>query len=190
MENNDTYIDYNRTIKSISDLFSPYEGAISHPYRILIEGAPGVGKTILSREIALQWANQTLLSNKILLFLLFMRDPQVKFINDIFLLVKYFYQSDTLVRNIADWLIETRGEYLTIVLDGYDEISEDNKSYFIKDIVNRKWLMQCGLVITSRPTASLHLHDIVDCRAEVLGFTEEDRKDFIRNALQGQVQNA
>ena len=187
-ENREAYIDYDRTIKNINDLFTPYEGETSHPYRLLIEGAPGVGKTILSKEIAFQWANSTLLNSKKLLFLIFMRDPQVNFITDSMTLVKYFFQSDTLARKVTDWLVETDGKYLTIILDGYDEVSEDNKSHFLKDIINRKWLVKCGLVITSRPNASSNIHSIVDRRAEVLGFTEEDRKDFIKSALQGQTQ--
>ena len=36
--------------------------------------------------------------------------------------------------------------------------------------------------------ATLHLHDIegLSCRAEILGFTEEDRLSFIHNSLTGQ----
>ena len=181
-----TRIDYDRSIKNINDLFTPYESETSHSYRILIEGAPGVGKTILSKEIAFQWANSTLLNSKSLLFLLFMRDPQVKLIIDVMTLVRYFLQTDTLANKIADWLAETDGKYLTIVLDGYDEVSEDNTSHFIKGVINCKWLKKCGLVITSRPSASSDLHDMVDCRAEVLGFTEENRKDFIKSAFNDQ----
>ena len=44
----------------------------------------------------------------------------------------------------------------------------------------------CSLVITSRPAASTHLHSNVDYRVEVLGFTEVDRHDFIRNAMHDQ----
>ena len=47
-------------------------------------------------------------------------------------------------------------------------------------------MRKCSVVITSRPTTSSHLHYIVDCRAEVLGFSEEDRISFIENSLQNQ----
>ena len=177
---------YDKTVKKFSDLFLPFEGPEPIPYIILIEGAPGIGKTILSKEIALQWANNAVLKYKQLLFLLFMRDPQVKTITDIPSLVKYFCQSEDLTKSITDWLIETSGEHLLIVLDGYDEVSDDNKSHFIhNDIIGRKKLVKCGLVITSRPAASTHLHRRASCRAEVLGFTKKDRKDYIEDALQG-----
>ena len=171
------------TIKQISDLFTPFEKADWIPYIILIEGAPGIGKTILSKEISVQWANHSILQSTRLLFLLFMRDPQVKRITNVASLVSYFCDDTALTGKITDWLVETEGKYLTILLDGYDEISEGNRNYFMEDIIYHQKLTKCSLVITSRPMASSHLHNIVDCRAEVLGFTKEDRLAFIQTAL-------
>ena len=177
---------YQKAIKTINDLFIPFESPEPLPFIILIEGAPGIGKTILSKEIALQWAEGIVLHSRQLLFLLYLRDPRVKSILNVQSLVEYFCQSDTLCKAITDWLIETSGEHLAIILDGYDEVSEDNKSHFIyNDLIGRKILVKCALVITSRPAASACLHNNVDCRAEVLGFAEEDRRDYIQNALQG-----
>ena len=151
---------------------------------ILIEGAPGVGKTTLSKEIAFQWANKIMLKKKVLLFLVYLRNPQIKSITDIQSFVKCFCQSDSLTNKITDWLIETGGKYLTIVFDGYDEMSKGNESCYIVDsIIGCQKLPNCGIIITSRPAATAHLHDVVDCRAEVLGFTEEDRQNFIHHAL-------
>ena len=174
-------------IKSINDLFIPFEGATPYPYRILIEGAPGIGKTILSKEIALQWANQVILPSKKLLLLLFMRDPRIRDITNVKSLVSHFWdKTDAISSKVTDWLVQTDGQYLAIVLDGYDEVSEDNHNLFINDIIEHKKLTKCGVVITSRPAASSHLHTIVNCRVEVLGFSEENRQKFIQEALQGQ----
>ena len=52
--------------KSISDIFLPImasEGSLVD-LRILIEGAPGIGKTVLAKEIAYQWAKNELLTSK------------------------------------------------------------------------------------------------------------------------------
>ena len=178
----------NLAVKNVSDLFKSFEGSSPCPYRILIEGAPGIGKTILSKEIALQWANHMILCSKRLLFLLFMRDPQIKDITNIKSLVSYFCDTGALSGKVTDWLVETDGRHLAIILDGYDEVSEDKQNLFINDIIDRKKLTKCGLVITSRPAASSHLHTIVDCRAEVLGFTEEHRQEFIQESLQGELE--
>jgi len=172
------------SIKDICDLFAPFDNF--SPFVILIEGAPGIGKTVLSKEIAYQWSNHAILTSVKLLFLLFLRDPQIKAVINVESLVRYFCESSTLTTKITDWLVETEGKYLTIVLDGYDEVSENNQNYFINDIVSRRKLAKCGLVITSRPTVLLRLHDNVDCRVEVLGFTEENRQEFIENALSNQ----
>ena len=176
-----------KTTKNINDLVAPFKGATPYPYMILIEGAPGIGKTILSKEIAFQWAKKIALKNKRLLFLLFLRNPQLKNITDVHSFVKFFCQSDSLTNKITDWLIDTGGEYLTVVLDGYDEMSEEHKNNFIVDgIIGRQKLPKCGIIITSRPAATAHLHNIVNCRAEVLGFTEADRQTFVQDALVGQ----
>ena len=49
--------------KSINELLAPFEEPTSYPYMILIEGVPGIGKTIMSKEIAIQWANKTKYKN-------------------------------------------------------------------------------------------------------------------------------
>ena len=88
--------------------------------------------------------------------------------------------------DLSEYLFKTKGKDLTIIFDGYDEMSEeDRNNSLVAKIINRNTLPECDLVITSRPTASLHLHDMVDCRVEVLGFTEEDRLDYIQHALEG-----
>ena len=58
--------------KDISELFPT---ASVSSYFILIEGAPGIGKTVLSKEIVYQWAKNKLLKFKKIVFLLLLRDP-------------------------------------------------------------------------------------------------------------------
>jgi len=48
------------------------------PKLILIDGAPGMGKTTLCKEIAYQWANEELLKNTTIVFLLVLRNPAVQ----------------------------------------------------------------------------------------------------------------
>ena len=86
--------------------------------------------------------------------------------------------------DIAKCIIENKGKDLAIVLDGYDEMPEKDRTHsFVADIISRQILPNCLLVITSRSTASLHLRNNVDCRVEIVGFTEEDRLHYIKSAL-------
>jgi len=126
------YTIHDSGVKNVSDIFSQFEGGVECPCSILIEGAPGIGKTILSKEVSLQWANHTILADKKLLFLLFMRDPRIKYITNVKSLVSYFFEKESLASKVTDWLLETYGQFLAIVLDGYDEVSEENQSNFIK----------------------------------------------------------
>ena len=179
--------------KDITEIFTPAQNSDTHftaaPHFILIEGAPGIGKTILSKEIAFQWANKALLIEKQLLFLIFLRDPYVRKINSLREFVAYAICSSLLNKNvelISQYLENTSGIDVTIVFDGYDEIScEIRGNSFIAKIINRKILMHCGLVITSRPTASTNLHGNADRRVEILGFTKVDRMRFVRQSLKG-----
>jgi len=176
----------NKTTEDINSLFSAYRGCGS--YKILIEGEPGIGKTILSSEIAAQWADRALLDDKALLFLLFMRQPETKNISNVKSLVEHFFCDDMpLVDMLTEWLISSNGRHLTILLDGYDEAATYSAFFdFVNEIIAHKILPKCGLVITSRPAESLHLHGRVDCRAEVLGFTEQSRKIFISRYIEKQ----
>ena len=171
------------TTEDIKNLFSAYRGCQS--YKILIEGEPGIGKTILSSEIATQWADKAILDDKALLFLLFMRQPETKNISSVRSLVEHFFHDDmSLVTEITEWLINTNGKHLTILLDGYDEASTYSDFFdFVSEIISHQRLPECGLVITSRPAESLHLHGRVNCRAEVLGFTKQSREDFIKSYI-------
>ena len=168
--------------KDISEFFP----TVSTSYFILIEGAPGIGKTVLSKEIAYQWAEKKLLKFKKLVFLLFLRDPNLKTMVILENLTQYLCSNNKRGSELSEYLLQTEGKDLTIIFDGYDEMSEEDRSNsLVAKIISRNVLPQCDLVVASRPTASLHLRDTADCRVEVLGFTEEDRLDYIQQALQG-----
>ena len=178
--------------RKVSDIFSPYISGDNDTETIkttvvLIEGAPGIGKTILSKEIAFQWAKKGILNDKHFVFLMFLRDPCVQQINSLEQFVCCAINAsnkNSTVEAVMEYLEYTAGECCTIIFDGYDEISEEVRTKsFIAKILSRKILKLCGLVITSRPIASVSLHDIADCRVEILGFTKEDRKEYIYRSL-------
>ena len=172
-----------KVTENISDLFAPFEKFACSPYVILIEGTAGIGKSTLCKEIALQWANKKVLKNQNVLFLLYMHDPKMKNLTNVELLVKHFFQSKLLANRIIDWLVETDGKYLTIIIDGYSK--DCGNSFVTDDIIGRKILTQCGLVITSRSATSSHLSKIVNQRALVMGFSKCNHITFLDTALKG-----
>ena len=172
--------------KDIKAIFAPSEDC-QEPYNILIEGAPGIGKTILCKEVALQWANGQLL-NDTLVYLISLRDPQAQKIASVKDLVKYYYQFDESSENVAsscaEYLLHSGGENVIFVFDGYDEYPESlRQKGFIFDILQSKVLPGCCVVVTSRPHASAHLRTNCDRYIEIRGFTLEDRQNYIINSL-------
>ena len=188
-EQESSYLASCKYTNNIYEIFPPSSGdARSPPYTILIEGAPGIGKTVLSKEIAFLWASKTLLKHKKVLVLIYLRDPSVQKLTSFTELARYITcacQGSQMVKAFSDYLIDTSGRDLLFVFDGYDELPEIlRQESFIADIVNRKSLPSCDIVITSRPAASAHLHKIADHKIEIFGFTDEDRKKYIYQAFQ------
>ena len=161
------------------------------PTTTLIEGAPGIGKTVLSKEIAFRWANSALLLKKVLIFLIFLIDPVVQNIVNLSDLIHYFYQFYTscsdISKSCADYLIKSEGHDVFFILDGYDELPKElSGRTLILNLIQRRVLPESTLVITSRPHAVGHLRYNVDRRVIILGFTEEEQYGFVRCFLKNQ----
>ena len=182
-----------KTSKDIREIFAAGKEG-KEPCSILIEGSPGIGKTVLSKELSFQWANGLLLVNEILVFLIFLKDPLVQQISSLKDLVKYYYQFDESSENVAsscaEYLLNSDGKHVTFILDGYDEYPENlRQNGFISDIVWCKRMSKRGLVLTSRPHVSAHLHGWFDRRVDILGFTKEDRHNYISSSLEQRTED-
>ena len=179
------YFKQSKCTKSISDIFAKVEGTNKSPSVILIEGVPGIGKTALSKEIVFQWANGELLPNITLMFLVYLRDTESHKITSLESFVNYVTYSQV-ANHILKYITDNEGKNIMIVFDGYDELSEElRKNSFLLKMMTQKLIEIpfCNVVITSRPNASAYLHNKVELRVEILGFTNEDRKAYIDDAL-------
>ena len=154
------------------------------PRSILIEGAPGIGKTILLKEIAYQWAKNTLLANTRIVFLIYLRDSRFHSVTTINELIQYF---DCLDENeipaVVKQLKQSNGEGTLFLIDGLDEYPGALQNAFLLQLINRKILSKCAFVITSRPGASISVQNKVERRIEILGFGKEERDEYISKSL-------
>ena len=169
--------------KRIAEIIAPLENGYPSCF-ILIEGQPGIGKSVLLTEILHRWAKRQLLQAHKLVLLLCLRDPmvqQAKSVDDLLhLYCKGDKRASEIISASCDQLLDNGGKELTLLLDGFDELPEClQNSSLIADIMKRRVLPQCGLVLSCRPDASMKFHNKATLIVEILGFTEEDRKSAL-----------
>ena len=175
-----------KTTKDLKEVFSLLEQPLDsqHQRSILVEGSPGVGKSVLLKHVAYLWAEGELLTNSDFLFLLYLRDPSVQQIDSIHALVCHFYKDKQQASQVKACVDKDNGESVTILLDGYDELPPKLRhNSFIVDLLQHNILPACSIVVSSRSHIATHLRVITSCQIEILGFSEEDQQDFIKHSL-------
>ena len=171
----------------LEEIFEPVfcKGGYEVTLKMLIDGAPGVGKTTLSRKVSQTWANGELLQEYWLVLLLHLRERTIskaQVIDD------FFYHDDQMVQNATIAFIkETSGRGVLIIFDGFDELSltqRQEQSLFL-DIIKGKVLSECAVIVTSRPYASRPVQELqsVNRHIEVLGFTNEQIEKCIKQSI-------
>ena len=177
----------------ISEILAPLEVS-DKVQTILIEGAPGIGKTILLKHIAYNWAENAMLQKSELLLLVYLRDPTVQKMSSLKQLFQYFCKpfgsnAEKIAIACSEYFLDNNGKSLTLLFDGYDEMPEELRgNSLIADILNRQVLPYCGLVVSSRPHASVLLRKQATLQVDILGFTEEQQKHYIEYSLKDQSQ--
>lgn len=176
--------------KDILQILSPLKEN-KEPCLVLIEGAPGIGKSVLMNEIAHMWGKKQILQNFKIVILVCLRDPDFQQVKNIDEVLECFCMGDRRASQIAaacsEYLVKTGGKEIAFLFDGYDEFPKElQKKSLIANILNRKILPKCGLVVSSRPHASENLRQNAKLIVDILGFTEVEQELFIQQALKGQ----
>ena len=191
-EDTTTCITFHGDMAEDGDYDSPMslkiEEIFYHPYNnnpknvILIEGPPGIGKTTLCNEIVFRWAKGELLTSCELLLLLPLRDPNVRKISTPREFAKYFAQPVNKTSVLCDYL-ENKGD-VTIIIDGFDEMENElRNSSFFTELIRGKLLPTARIVVTSRPSASACLRNVVDQIVEIIGFHKTSRNQYASKVL-------
>ena len=180
-------LDNSTVTKELAEIMTPLEQS-TDPQFILIEGAPGIGKSILLKEIAYRWGNKQLLKTFKFVFSIQLRNPSIQQVTSVSDLLQLFCMGNRRAVDIAaachDYLYENGGKNLVFLFDGFDEYPEDlQKNSLIADILRRKVLPHCALVVSSRPHATVHLREQATVIVDILGFSEVERNQFIQQSL-------
>ena len=186
------FLDTSKVTKEVAEMLALLETS-DDPQFVLIKGAPGIGKTLLLREISYRWGKHEIPQKFKLVLLLCLRDPavqQMSFINDLFrLFCKRDRRATEIASTCSDYLSANNGEDLVLLFDGYDEYPERlRKDSLIADILKREVLPRCGLIVSSRPHASVRLQEQATVWIDILGVTEAEREQYIKESMKGQPQ--
>ena len=155
--------------------------------QLLIEGAPGIGKSTFAWEVCQKWSQHQLFNEYSLVVLLKFRDRRVheaKSVSDLFHHPDPTLQSD-IVRNIE--LVDGHG--LLLILEGFDEAPASKQtmdSIFIGLFTGQK-LPKASVILTTRPSASEKLREFCkgkhSRRLEILGFGKKEIDEYIHCAF-------
>ena len=150
---------------------------------VLVEGAPGAGKTMLAMKICKDWANGEMLSDayEIVLFVP-LRAFQHGFKLEIEDLIRPHFEGKV-ATEIAEQLVATDGHKVLLILEGWDELPPRLREEFtfFFDLIASKKLPLASIMVTSRPTVTAPLYDYVDeRRIEVLGFNDKQIQEFVQ----------
>ena len=162
---------------------------VGKPHRqklILIEGAPGVGKTTFSWEFCRKWGKGEILQDHSLLLLLPLRDnnlKEAKTLSDLF-----YHPNSELQQAVIQEIASNQGKGVAIWLEAWDELDHvprEKASVFL-DLIHGRILPLATVFVTSRPWASEHLRENCEHRitqhVEVLTSAKDQIEHYISKA--------
>ena len=156
---------------------------------ILLEGAPGCGKSTLSVYICQQWEKGQLFNQFQLVILVQLRDPAVQNAKS---LADLLPCPDTKTAQLLAGKVKCQD--VLFILDGWDELPFNlRKKSVFENLVNSNlpWsnpLSKSTVIVTSRPISSGDLYPHASSRVEILGFTPEELQHFFTECLKGDTE--
>ena len=143
---------------------------------IVIEGAPGIGKSTLAWELCRKWEEYASMKAYSLVILLRLREKSVQNIIDISSLFSAYQKSDK--TSLVDEVQNNQGKGVLFVFDGFDELPKSlQREGFLIDLLRKSILSKSTVVVTSRPAAMDRLltisKPVIKKRIKILGFSQE-----------------
>ena len=153
---------------------------------VLVEGAPGIGKSTFAWEACRKWGAGEILQQYELMVLLRLREKRVqqaKTIADLF----YYSRSADVKQRVVEEIENSDGAGVLLVLEGFDELPTQlrTEDSLFMDIIKGERLTKATILVTSRHWASRplllndELHRPLSQHIEILGFTRKDIEDYL-----------
>ena len=165
-------------------------GEDGRPVRcVLVEGAPGIGKSTLAWEVCHKWEELESVKPYDLVVLVRLREKKAQEAR----CLGYLLPCDD-TTNMRELLAAIgEGDGMLIVCDGFDELPREQRqegSVYI-DLLKGRLLAEATIIVTSRPSVSAELWSLcqhnIDRHLEVIGFTKEDIKRYAESVFSGDI---
>ena len=178
-------------LKHYSDLFTADKnGAI--PKRILVQGQTGIGKSTFVKKLLVDWVEvnketgdeqTSVLKNFELVVAVNLKEvSKCQSLEDVIRMSNVFAKEDKYMTDSLIDYITNNQEKVLLIFDGYDEYRSGCSSE-IYEIFRGSSLRSCCVLITTRISKADELRGMEDLHAEITGFSEVDRRDFMRRFL-------
>ena len=153
---------------------------------VLVEGAPGVGKSTFAWEYCRRWARGEIGQHYQLVLLLRLRDPRMSRARTLGDLI--YHCSADIHQAVAKHLESSHGLNVLIILEGLPDACRSEESVFLR-LVSGELLPSATVMVTSRPWATETIIKNYSGRIfqhiEILGFTSDQIVSHIRSVLPG-----
>ena len=153
---------------------------------VVVEGAPGIGKSTLAWELCRQWPTLESLKRFSLVVLLRLREEGVQSATDISDL--FYHRDKQLSSHVGEEVERKEGNGVLFVFDGFDEFPSELQESLVMDIISgSKCLPKATVLVTSRPSASAQLQALLQTgigkHIEVVGFSEKEILEFAHSII-------
>ena len=156
----------------------------SWPKLILVEGAPGVGKSTFAWKLCWKWNKGKIMSQYKLVVLLRLRDKHVREAKTLYDLI--YYHDPEQQTLIVKEILKSNGKETLLLFEGYDELPaqmQEAKDSILLQIISGRCLPEATVLVTSRHSASgfilIYNRDRISQHIEILGFTKENIQTYI-----------
>ena len=157
---------------------------------VLVEGAPGVGKSTFVWEFCRRWERGEIAQQYQLVLLLRLRDERMSSAKNLRDLI--YHPSEDTCHHFAVELVDSLGINTLIILEGFDELPNSQRrepSIFLQLILGQL-LPLATILVTSRPWATgdllVHMKHRIFQHVDILGFTEENITKYVTSVFTGE----
>ncbi|KAM5182173.1 NACHT, LRR and PYD domains-containing protein 3-like [Mantella aurantiaca] len=182
-------------------LFNPNEQGLT-PQIVVLQGPAGIGKTMTSRKIMLDWASGNLYRDNFS-FVFYLSCRELNTITEKISLAGLLSRTSKFQfsENVMQSML-SNSRRLLFIIDGFDEVrwtqkddfnvcgdplQETHRECLLRSLINQHVLCEASLIITTRPFALERLDELIEdvcsCHVEILGFTGEDCEEYFHNSF-------